>query len=364
MNNIRGYMNTTILTYNRLLTATIQLYADGNCRRERPYEYRTRETINKMACFCPDTDWDLVSQLYEETHNTSFDRHAKLFVSSECKTARDTFRNSGYSITRDPEKADAIIVPDVRGEFYHSMSCDMVAMDTEKGELYLFDIEKPGYIKTELNVNDLAIVRNFVKNTLGLEPEVTSRSKIKVTFISKCKELEDVMHGNMLKIPYCQESKVPLDTPTKFCPETLVFWENIDDMNLLVRTICTSDWMEYPVTLLAFLACFKGGQNWYAYANNDFRRILKQVGYEGYWNLNYIFSDDKYISAKDYGMLQSYILYKLGVDEKGGFVSAKTFEKKIPVELRRIFRRMTAVKPVQIPTRMKFGALEQFVSSN
>lgn len=349
-------MHTTIHTYKEVYTADITLYSDGSCTKKNSMKYHIRSVINKMACLVNDSPMDLCSWLYQDTHDQSFAPGSSLYVASECKTGRDTFRNSGYSITRSPNKADAIVVPDVRADYFHTYTCNMVAYDKSNENLHLFSISKPGYLLSQLTEHDLAIVRGFLRDYCNLEPDEVNRSEIKVWFLPKCQEIMDILQGRKLNVPYIQESKVPLKTSTQITPETLVFWENISDKNLFVRTVCTSDWMDYPITLLAHLTCFYEGCNWYAYANNDFRRILKEIGYEAYWNLGYLF-DNRSISPKDFDMLQKYLFYKMGVDENGGFINSKVFEQ-IPVELRRYLRRITAVKPMTIPGKMKLTAIE------
>ncbi len=349
-------MNAVIHTYDEVYTCNITLYSDGNCKKRDLVMYHYRDVINKMACINLSCG-NLPTELFCETSNTSFAPGSSLYVASECKTGRDTFRNSGYSITRSPEKADAIVVPDVRAEYYYCHSCNMVGYNSGNKYLYLINIEKPGYLITQLTDEDLNHVRKFLANE-NIEADDIQRAKIDVWFLPKCDELKDVLQGKKLQnIPYIQESKVPIKASTQFTPETLVFWENIDDKNLLVRTICTSDWMDYPVTLLTFLTCFKKETNWYNYANGDFRRILKSIGYESYYDPRYNLDDDRSITPKDYEMLQSYILYKLGLEATGGFVSATQFEKIVPDALQKFMRRAVALKPLDIPVRMKLGQI-------
>lgn len=347
---------TKIYTYKEVYTANLKLYADGNVQKSDVCCHHCLGTINKMACINVTNDWDLVSQLARDTEDISLSPGSSLYVASECKTARDTFRNSGYSITRSPEKADAIVVPDVNAKNYYSLEYNVVAYIPAKEELYLFHVDKPGYMITQLTENDLACLRIYLRNN-GFEPLEVNREKVKVWFIPKCDEIGNILQNNKIpNKPYIQESRVQIKASTQITPETLVFWENISDRNLLIRTICTSDWMDYPITLLAFLVCFKEGVNWYGYANNDFRRILNSIGYEGFWNPDYVFADGKSITPKDYKMLQSYIFYKLGIAENGGFINAKNFSK-IHVTLRKFVNQMIAVKPMEIPVKMTLGQI-------
>ena len=355
-------METTIIhTYKEVQIMSVTLLPDGSCRRGDPWMYHKRDVINKMACYHPFTIWDLVSELYGETECASIAPGSKLFVSKDCKTGRDTFRNSGYKIKLDPNDADAIVVPDVKAEYYHQMPCNIVAKDEQNDDLYLISVRKNGYDKPQLTVEDYERVCNYLRNAMGLVPDEAQVRDVNVVFIPKCKELQDVMQNNCLNVPYIQESKVPITPSTTISPETLVFWENIDDKNLLVRTICTSDWNKYPITMLAFLCCQVNSPNWFTYASNDFRRILQSLGYQPYSSLRH-YIKDKFISPQDYDMLQRYIYFKLGIDEKGGVVDAKMFGTIHP-DLVPFLQRRVALKPLEIPTQMKIAQLFNAIES-
>lgn len=340
-------------TYKEVYVDNIRLWADGTCSRQNSHKHHVREVINKMACFAEDVD--LLSEIYEETSDTSFAPGSSLYVASECKTGRDTFRNSGYSITRMRDRADVIIVPDIRDKYYYTLECNIVAYDEAKDFLHLVNVNRPGYADdSQFTLDEIARVRGYLKNAFNLDPDCVDNTYIKVWFIPKCDEIKEILAGNKLNVPYCQESMVPVKAPTQISPETLVFWENINDENLLARTICQSNWMEYPTTLLIFLKFFKAGRNWFIYANEDFRRILKNIGFEHYSDLKYLITDKRIIGPKDYAMFQSYMLYKFGVREKGGNIMANRFEL-LPQCLKNLMRRTVLVKPMDIPGGMKLG---------
>ena len=355
------FSETKIHTYKEVYISHVVIKANGTCEKYPGYMYHRREVINKMACYHPYECQKLPTELYWWT-DTRADNNvcppARLFVSSKCATGRDTFRNSGYEIKLDPGKADAVIVPDVMPERYHNMECNLVAKDEENDELYLISIEKSGYSSNSLDMNDIDMVRTFLTNAYHLTVDDTRLIKLNVWFIPKCDELKDIMQNTALNIPYIQESKLAVKASTNICPETLVFWENIDNKNLLVRTICTSDWQQYPITLLIFLDTIVDSRryNWYNYANNDFRRILQQIGYRDYCTIENTL-DGKWISEKDYAMLQSYIYYKMGVDENnGGFVNPSVWDK-LPDVMKRLVQRKVAVKPFTPPTGMRIAEL-------
>lgn len=343
-------MNAIVHDYSKLYCMNLNLYADGSCSRKSCWEFKRRVVTNKVATYIPDEDWDTVQCLYHETEDVSFVSGAKLFVASECKISRDTFRTSGYTITRDKNKADVIVVPDVLRRNYYSHRCNFVA---KKGDnLYLITVEKCGWDSPGFDESDVFYVRKFLTEN-GYEPDETQRTKITVWFIPKCEEINEVLTGNELLVPYIQESRVPVTPSTTISPETLTFWENVTDNNLLARTICTSDWMKYPVTLLCFLVFFKKDVNWNHFSVGDakssignFRRILEQIGYQYNCYKSWVFRD-RYISPEDYAMLQSFLYFKLGVGENGGFVTTSAMNQ-LNSKLQDILQRRVALAPLTL----------------
>lgn len=351
---------TIIHNYKELRVVSLTVYGNGACEKTNGYIHRTRETINKMACYYPDSSNDLITELAFETKGVGITPKSRLFVASECKISRDTLRNSGYSITRDKNNANVIVVPDVIPcQYYNISGCNLVAMNEKDEILYIVSVNKYGYGHGEdLGDNELQIARSFLESSMKLTVDNTTNTSLKVWFLPKCDEIVNVMTGNKLNVPYVQESKVQITASTKISPETLVLWENIDDENLFVRTICTSDWRSYPITILVLLTGFKKDINWYNPATSDFRRILKDIGYgynPYYWNeedRKVGFLNGKTISKKDYEMLQGYIFCRFGIDKNGGFITPAQWDT-IPLCVRRLFQRRIAIKPFDLSTTMK-----------
>lgn len=345
-------------TYKKLYIVDLTIYGNGACDRTNIHEWAGRDVNNKMACYYSDSDNDFLSELSFETKGISVTPKSRLFVSSECKVSRDTYRNSGYSITRDKANANIIVVPDIIKRLYTRNDCNMVAVNEDEEKLYLVRIEKYGYeTGDDLEDKEFLIAKNFLESSMKLTVDKTSISKLQVWFLPRCETLVDLMTWNKLPVPYVQESKIPIVASTKISPETLVLWENIEDKNLLVRTICTSDWSEYPITVLTLLAGFRNDTNWYNPATGDFRRILQSIGYN-YTTLYYndedrvlAFLNGKKISPKDYKMLQSYIYCRFGVDPNGGFITPAQWDS-LPICIQRAMNRRIAVKPFDLPERM------------
>ena len=358
-------------TYTKLIGGVhLILKANGSCYldTDNSYEIRRQYTINKMACYSTmgHNSAKMLSHLFENTCD-SVPVKAKLFVAKECKTQRDTFRNSGYSITINKDKAQVVVVPDVVPGKYGTRTANLVAKDDENDVVYLIHIARRGYPSgSEINLNDMEIARDFIIKDTGWRIEEMKATDVVITFMPRSEELKEILcDTKTLTVPYVQESKVPIIASTHFSPETLTLWENIEDTNLLTRTICTSNWMDYPVTLLMFLYMYnmKGGRNvyWNNEGNADFKRILNQIRYEVYLHeWNDVWRRD--ISAMDYDMLQKYVYYKLGIPETGGMISEQELYASVPKELVQYLQHKIVFKPIEVPSKTLLRSIKETIA--
>ena len=347
-------MTTLIHTYDEAYILNVTVKPDGSCRIYNEYEYHIRDVINKMACLNPYSDYSLASELYNETDKQTVPPGAKLFFAKECKTQRDIFRNSGYSIKIKPGDADVIVVPDVFPWLYHTHECNLVAMTNDDKNLILVNIAKPGRsIGDDITVDDVELVKKYLIALRNYKFDDSAMTTLKVWFIPKCHELKEVMLNckGFPMTPYIQESLIPINASTKFSPETLMYWKNIamQDQEILAKTICTSNWKEYKFTLLAFLK-MHGERNWNLVGNSDFKNILRVIGYEPYTSMKYNLNNMN-VNPKDYDMFQSYVYYLLGLDpEKGGFVDKKAINSmdRIGADIINFFQTKYAFKPIHL----------------
>lgn len=356
-------MEAILHTYKETYIMAVRIDHNGNCRIRSEGELHIRDVINKMACFNPTSDYSFISELYEETCDKPIPPGAKLFVSSTCKTQRDIFRNSGYSIKMKPDDADAIVVPDVISKIYYHRNCNLVAMDANDENMFLISIEKYGhYIGDGITVDDIENVKRFLISLRNYKFDDTSLIDNDVWFIPKCEELKEVIlnQKRFPLVPYIQESLVPISASTKFSPETLMYWRSIakQDQELLARTICTSDWRDYPNTLLAFLHT-NGETAWNLVGNADFRNILRVIGYMNYYKLEDNLNDHDF-KPKDYEMFQSYLYYLFGIDEeKGGVVDWRTIDSNNAWNMMKFLQRRYVFKPLKLASKTKASDIKE-----
>ena len=356
-----------IHTYKEAYTMTVFVGYQGNCNIKYESKYHIREVINKMACYNADDSFNLASKIHEMTGKNAgiVPSGAKLYVASECKTQRDIFRNSGYTIKLDPAAADVVVVPDIIPKKYHTRECNLVGTDQNDEFLFLVSIQKAGYsVGEEVTMDDVVKVRDYLINLRNYKFDVQFEPDLKVWFIPKSNELKEVMLDNKkVNVPYIQEHLVPISASTTISPETLMYWKSIaaQDQELLARTICTSNWRKYPFTLLAFLKTNETNKAWNLVGNSDFKNILHVIGYNQYCSTDGDL-EDRNVSPKDYDMFQSYLYYLMGIDEeKGGVVDLRTLDSSVDSDLLEFLQRRMVFKPIHLSGMMRGDTIRELV---
>jgi hypothetical protein len=124
-------------------------------------------------------------------------------------------------------------------------------------------------------------------------------------------------------------------------------WERRTDYNLLTKTICASDWKDYPVTLCYLIAKHQSGLAFFV--DDKMKFVLDQIGYSKRKSFKDMIAG-RVIEPKDWNMLQSYLLDKLGVPDSGGFIATHMLRANgISIDSG-LLRTKVAVAPLKIDT--------------
>lgn len=284
----------------------------------------------------------------------------RLFVSPKCSLSRDVIRNSGYKIKLDPEQAQYTVVEEP--PVPQRLICNIVAQQSQSNILFLFDVERryssgeetwsPEMVnKIYHSINaacgyygDGSVVITYYKDNL---------KKANVYFLPKCQEWEDIYLVTYPRRKYVLDSDLAIKPLAEINLENLIVWSKCED-NIVESAIVNSNWREYPATLCFWLV----NENILPYSSTiSFEKIRAKIGYYDYKREktlpNYV------VSKKDWAMLQSWILYKCGIEEKGQFVDIDKWNN-LPKEYKKFLRAKVAVAPVQITADMTF---ENFVDT-
>lgn len=268
---------------------------------------------------------------------------SKLFISKDVKTARDLFRNSGYTIVRDIEKSDVVVVPAVR-EDYQQFVYEVAAYDPQTSNLYLYTVNRNENVRrryyTSLDGDFDAIKSTFEARGWAVLSEDIEGSTCNI--VQNCNEYREILLNTYPQRHYVSETRIPLDSPVTISPETLLLWSRYTDMRLLAKAICASDWKEYPFTVLMMIlyeqgaVVYSGGEN--------MKLVLQQIGYNPNASTSKMILG-RTVTPKDWNMLQSYIMKKMGIPETGGFCNFSALNGYSD-----IIKKKVAVAPMTIDT--------------
>ena len=338
--------------YDKILIGTLKIDSQGNVSNSMSYFNRGREYKHKLACFLPTGRGVSLASCFIEGKLRTWPSSdwKRVYISSDCRTPRDLIRNSGYKIVRDASAAQMTVIPALE---YNTpkLYYDLLAYDSSDKSLMLFTVNRWDNIASNSIYNtDEYVFEKLKEFLLGFKGNIEIyqtdiKDKAIVQFLPKYKEYREIldeMHSGRI---YVSETRLKIDAPTKISVETLTVWKNYSDFELLAKSICNSDWKDYPITLLVFLSI--EFPTIYLYGGDAMKLVLKQIGFERYSSLNGILKDRE-VTPKDWDMLQDYIMSLLGISGNGGFVSfAKMREES---EYERFIKRKMAVGTIRIDT--------------
>lgn len=324
------------LKYNKLSLGSLFMYGD-HVDRYSEHSVNWRKTTGKLAVVGTDENEVEINPLsylrirscnrYESRWDNT-KRFKRLFISSGCKTPRDLFRNSNYQIVRDPNNADAVVIPIIPSRHIYTFRAGIVAL--ENNHLHLLTLEKSYCTLTDEKTKE--VITDYFVNKFSAKPEdviVFCEKSHQVRFIPNEKEYEEILQHITPKTVYVEETKVFINHPNKICVETLDIWEKFGKNNkdLAQKAIVSSNWSEYPVTLAFFL--YMNPEISIFSCTEGFRTILNAVDYDRSLYLE-TYLKGKFVSPQDWNMLQDYVLHKLGIDGDMGYVDdPKNFDERL-----------------------------------
>ncbi len=348
-------MNSTLIKYDNCFDGTINIYPNGTMLLSTYGGYQ--KTRGRWAYLSDSPFHYAVTNSYSQPTNVN-----KVFVTPEVRTARDIIRKS-YQIVRDPERADAVVIPD---EFdIYSQTCRIVVKNEDRNDLYLLDIMKRSQVHQEYLI-DIEAHKDIILNWLngqfcGNRISIYHEDKLEpfsVQFVHKVNEYENILNNTYPSRKYILETALDLSAATTISPETLLIWLKMDDLDLFQKSVSMSDWKKYPHTI-NFLLEKKG--IWYCGYKRDFQLIIDAIRFYDYkYNENY---NDVIIEPDDWNMLQKFLMHINRVDvDKGGFV--KTEDRIYSNENLKYARKRICIAPLLIDHPMTFRNLKGLASKS
>ena len=298
----------------------------------------------------------------------------KLYISSGCKLPRDLVRNTGYKIVHDKDKADFVVIPRISNNQNEPYKYELgfVTDDRDKG-LYLMNISRTDNLN-EFDDSEIEPICDSIRDRLkndGIEvKEFFYNPRLvpfTVQFLPKCEEYEEIFFDvSVCTRPtrnYVLDSRVEIVGSNGISIETLEIWSHMNDRQLLEKSILNSDWQKYPCTLAVFLNAEKRGSC--CGASGQWRWLLNQIDYFAYeTGLGNGIYGRRNVTPEDWNMLQKWIMYRLGMTEKGGFLNTKSEDNRIPVQYIRLIMSRLCVAPMMISQGETFNNLTARVGNS
>lgn len=350
-------MSKYTFNYPKIYLGKVMVNADDTCETEI-YE-QVGLPRGKTAYFDTGSIDDPSKYISSVAKHYAFSA-VNLFISPKCSLPRDVIRNSGYKIKLDPENAQYTVVEEPPVPY--RLVCNIVAQQIQSHILFLFEVQRQ-YSSGEETwspemVNKIYHSINAACGYYGDGDPVVAYykdnlKKATVYFLPKCQEWEDIYLATYSNRRYVLDSWLSIKPLAEINLENLIVWSKCED-NIVESAIVNSNWREYPATLCFWLV----NENILPYSSTiSFEKIRAKIGYYDYKREktlpNYV------VSKKDWTMLQSWILHKCGIEEKGQFVDIDKWND-LPKEYKKFLRAKVAVAPVQITADMTF---ENFVDT-
>lgn len=335
----------------------IAFYGGDRIEIDKERRYLIEPSAWKFRAACCTTDNDKIVNIKDElcwrkNCSTFVTPSAgdKIYISKSSKISRDALRNSGYTITLSPEKANYILIPDFNEAV--TKKGDFIVYDKKENILDFFYIayhNRSEYFKgLEKIIGDWLRKRyppddvEIWYNTLSDENALTETS---VHFFPNCEEYKELLLNTEVQgVSYIWDVDIPMAGSVQINPETLLVWEKMEDMKMLEKQLVNSDWQKYPVTVLIALTTMHS-YGLYGEFGPQGKTVLNSLKYtQGTWG-----RDRLSITPEDYDMFQKWAFSYFGCSENGGYVEERKF-RMIPEYYRSLLKSRIAVLPFKIET--------------
>ena len=261
-----------------------------------------------------------------------------LYLAPECKMSRDVLRNEGYKITYDKAKADYRVLPFIPRKV-HMQQYQIIFV--RKNQLFLVTVERQTgdsinnpnseYSAKWATATELETVLSYLENTYAVSREdMMYRTdkclkKMNIWFVKVCPDTEYYLtHVTRPNEKFCFDMDVPLNGTTQITPENLVLWSKMNDANLLEKALLNSDWKEYPATVCIFLAKIGNLRQLAAKFSPAGKVMLEYINFNGMYSYYNASLGTQIIQARDWNMLQDFLMLYSGIQGSSGFANDKS----------------------------------------
>lgn len=334
-------MNTIIYAGSFYMTGTLRFYSQGTIGVSTN-QRQIKNQQNKYICFDCESAYDTFNMIARNTYyDANYLAGDPVWVHPKTRLSRDLIRKSGYTITRDKDKAEYLIIPEPDYNQFSDITYNIACLDGDTP--YFFSITDD--YNREVPEEKFEMAKDRIKGWLSNENVVFLCDNMELK--KACFFPAEDIYKQLIEHE-CDEvngKTCIFDTKLKLMPnvdisvETLDVWARLDDINMLSRFVCASDWKEYPLTIKLFLEDNHYGIRYQT--NNNIRMICKELG------IGERVKPDMVVTAKDYNMLMAYAYHLMGKPAGAVYVTENDWEY-VPGSIRKLLKKRVAVAPVQI----------------
>jgi len=333
----------------------VDVYSGGRFEVSHGYA-RPLNTKGKWAVFKglnDDYPQNIISETvyYNECEPGDYN---SVFISSKSKLSRDVVRRS-YKITRNPDTIDCVtVIPNKYSGTFTKYNLALINKTSQIITLYKFNKQ---YLDDKDTFPDNVIedIKTFIET---LEKRKNANAELEficaagglmndVSFMFKCDEYKDIILNTYPNREYVLDTEVVYDPVPIIDVDTLEMWKNMP-ADLLYKSVASSDWKDYPLTLCVFFQ--KEKSNLLYKIDPAFTLVYSGIGLDVFSNRRGSAEEylaNRNITAKDWNMLQKWILHSYNLPETGGFIDYEPNEY-CDLEYFKFIQNKIALKPMYL----------------
>lgn len=332
-------MDNIVYSGGDLMTGTLRFYTSGQIGVST-LSHNNKQYKNKYVCLDSGVAYDAFNRLASKTYvSPDYCAGDKIWIHPKARVSRDLVRKSGYAITRDKDKAEFVVLPEPDYNEFCDISYNIACLCRDTPYFFtISDVYNREVPDDKFEDAKERIKQFFSEDVLFLCDDM---SKKRACFFPHLEEYADLLNDVYAEkaIVVVFDTKIQLTPNVDISVETLDVWARLDDMNMLSRFICASDWEDYPLTLKLFLESTHFGIRYQT--NNNIRMIVKELG------IGETIENDVTVTPKDYNMMMSWVFHLIGKPVGSTYITEKDWDN-IPGTYKKFLKKRVAISPVLI----------------
>lgn len=332
-------MDNIVYSGDCLMTGTLRFYTSGQIGVSTT-SHNHKQYKNKYIYLDSGVAYEAFNRLATKTYiSPDYCAGDKIWIHPKARVSRDLVRKSGYAITRDKDKAEFVVLPEPDYNEFCDISYNIACLCGSTP--YFFTVSD--VYNREIPDDKFEDAKERIKQYLGGDILFLcdGMSLKKACFLPALEEyadlLNDVYEDKSIIVAF--DTKIQLVPNVDINVETLDVWARLDDMNMLSRFICASDWKDYPLTLKLFLESTHYGIKYQT--NNNIKMIVKELG------IGEKKDNEIMVTPKDYNMMMSWVFHLIGKPVGSTYITEKDWDN-IPGAYKKFLKKRVAISPVFI----------------